>query len=187
MPYSSFCVDGVLDVNIAAVMLGAQSIMLGVNDLVVTGGMESMSNTPFLLARRRSQKHLGDLRAVDSLVWDGLWDPHKDVHMGEIGEICAEEMGISRADQVPFFSLLLPGSEFSHLLQVASSSVKEMTPTFRLHHLIHPSRPGRARDPKLYASCFSTGHRGFSEGDHTCNNYRQERERSCRERRRRVL
>lgn len=92
-------VNKVCSSGMKAVMLGAQSIMLGFNDVVVAGGMESMSNTPFLLPRRRPPKHLGDLTTLDSLVLDGLWDPHKDIHMGDIGDNCAEEMRISRADQ----------------------------------------------------------------------------------------
>ncbi|CAM6088106.1 unnamed protein product [Calypogeia fissa] len=92
-------INKVCSSGMKAVVLGAQSIMMGFNDVVVAGGMESMSNTPFLIPRRRSPKLLGDLTALDSLVLDGLWDPHKDIHMGEIAEICAEEMRISRADQ----------------------------------------------------------------------------------------
>ncbi|BBN11775.1 acetyl-CoA C-acetyltransferase [Marchantia polymorpha subsp. ruderalis] len=82
-----------------AVMLGAQSIAMGVNDLVVAGGMESMSNAPYLMSRARAPKHTGELKLQDSMMRDGLWDPIKNVSMGDIAESCAAEMNISREDQ----------------------------------------------------------------------------------------
>ncbi|KAH7429302.1 hypothetical protein KP509_09G040700 [Ceratopteris richardii] len=82
-----------------AVMLAAQAIMLGTREVIVAGGMESMSNAPFLLPRIRSAKYLGDYQLIDSLMKDGLRDPLKNVPMGVFAEMCAEEMGISRGDQ----------------------------------------------------------------------------------------
>ncbi|KAL2613107.1 hypothetical protein R1flu_024799 [Riccia fluitans] len=92
-------VNKVCSSGMKAVMLGAQSIALGVNNLVVAGGMESMSNAPYLLSRSLSPKHVGDLKLADSMMRDGLWDPIHDVSMGIIAESCAEEMRISRDDQ----------------------------------------------------------------------------------------
>lgn len=92
-------VNKVCSSGMKAVMLGAQAIMLGLREVVVAGGMESMSNAPFLLPRVRSAKHLGDYHLMDSLMWDGLKDPLKNVAMGIFAENCAEEMGISRGDQ----------------------------------------------------------------------------------------
>jgi acetyl-CoA C-acetyltransferase len=82
-----------------AIMLGAQSIMLGDNDIVVAGGMESMSNTPYYLDKTRWGNRLGDGKLIDGMVKDGLWDPYQDYHMGNAGELCAKECGYNREDQ----------------------------------------------------------------------------------------
>jgi acetyl-CoA C-acetyltransferase len=85
-----------------AIMLGAQSIMLGDNDIVVAGGMESMSNTPYYLPGSRSGYRLGHNQVVDGIVKDGLWDVYNDYHMGNAAELCASECNISREDQDTF-------------------------------------------------------------------------------------
>eukprot|EP00882_Tetradesmus_deserticola_P020996 GHRQ01022690.1.p1 GENE.GHRQ01022690.1~~GHRQ01022690.1.p1 ORF type:complete len:240 (+),score=91.19 GHRQ01022690.1:249-968(+) len=79
-----------------AVALGAQSISAGDNDVVVAGGMESMSNVPHYLASSRAGLRLGHGQLVDGLIKDGLWDPYSDVHMGDCAELCAERYQISR-------------------------------------------------------------------------------------------
>lgn len=85
-----------------SIMLGAQSIMLGDNDIVVAGGMESMSNVPYYLDKARNGYRLGHGQMIDGLVKDGLWDVYKDYHMGNAAELCATECNISRADQDAF-------------------------------------------------------------------------------------
>ncbi len=85
-----------------AIMLAAQSIMLGINDVVVAGGMESMSNIPFYLDKARNGYRLGHGQIIDGLVKDGLWDVYKDFHMGSAEEICAREYKFSREDQDNF-------------------------------------------------------------------------------------
>ena len=82
-----------------SVMLGAQSIMLGDNDIVLTGGMESMSNAPYYLDKARTGYKLGHGQVTDGLVKDGLWDVYNDYHMGNAGESCAKEFSISREEQ----------------------------------------------------------------------------------------
>jgi acetyl-CoA C-acetyltransferase len=82
-----------------AIMLGAESIMLGDNDCVVAGGMESMSNVPYYLDKARTGYKLGNGSITDGLVKDGLWDVYKDYHMGNAAELCASECNISREDQ----------------------------------------------------------------------------------------
>jgi acetyl-CoA C-acetyltransferase len=82
-----------------AVMLGAQSIMTGANDVVVAGGMESMSNIPYYLDKARSGYKLGHGQITDGLVKDGLWDVYKNYHMGSAAELCAREYKISREAQ----------------------------------------------------------------------------------------
>ncbi len=85
-----------------AIMFGAQSIMLGDNEIVVAGGMESMSNVPYYLDKARNGYRLGHGAITDGLVKDGLWDVYKDYHMGNAAELCAADMNISRADQDAF-------------------------------------------------------------------------------------
>ena len=82
-----------------AVMFGAQSILLGDNDIVIAGGMESMSNVPFYLDKARNGYRLGHGSVIDGLVKDGLWDVYNDYHMGSAAELCAVECKISREDQ----------------------------------------------------------------------------------------
>ncbi len=88
--------------GLKAVMLGAQQIMLGEADVVVAGGMESMSNAPYYLPKARSGYRMGDGKLVDGMIFDGLWDPYGDVHMGICGEKCAEEYKIGRQAQDDF-------------------------------------------------------------------------------------
>ncbi|KAI5670077.1 hypothetical protein M9H77_10441 [Catharanthus roseus] len=82
-----------------ATMLAAQSIQLGVNDIVVAGGMESMSNVPKYIADARKGSRLGHDTLVDGMMKDGLWDVYNDCGMGVCAEICAEQHGITREDQ----------------------------------------------------------------------------------------
>ena len=82
-----------------AIMLAAESIQLGMNDCVVAGGMESMSNVPYYLDKARTGYKLGHGTVTDGLVKDGLWDVYKDYHMGSAAELCATECKISREDQ----------------------------------------------------------------------------------------
>lgn len=85
-----------------AIMLAAQSIALGQNEIVVAGGMESMSNVPYYLDKARNGYRLGHGQITDGLVKDGLWDVYNDYHMGSAAELCASECNISREDQDNF-------------------------------------------------------------------------------------
>ncbi len=82
-----------------AIMLAAQSIMLGENEVVVAGGMENMSAVPYYLDKARNGYRLGHAQMIDGLVKDGLWDVYKDYHMGNAAELCAAECKISREAQ----------------------------------------------------------------------------------------
>ncbi|CAI0432108.1 unnamed protein product [Linum tenue] len=82
-----------------ATMLAAQSIQLGIHDVVVAGGMESMSNVPKYLAEARKGSRLGHDSLVDGMLKDGLWDVYNDVGMGNCAEICAEQHSITREQQ----------------------------------------------------------------------------------------
>ncbi len=82
-----------------AIMLAAQSIAAGENDIVVAGGMESMSNTPYYLDKARNGYRLGNGQIIDGLIKDGLWDVYNDYHMGSAAELCATDCHISREEQ----------------------------------------------------------------------------------------
>jgi acetyl-CoA C-acetyltransferase len=101
LPKSVPCttINKVCGSGLRTVMFGAQSIAAGVNDVVVAGGMENMSSVPYLLPKARTGYRMGHGSVVDSMVHDGLWDPYSDFHMGNAGEVCAKERGISRERQ----------------------------------------------------------------------------------------
>jgi acetyl-CoA C-acetyltransferase len=88
--------------GLQAVVLGARTIALGENELVVAGGMESMSNAPYYLLGARSGYRMGNGNLVDGMIHDGLWDPYNNVHMGTCGDACAREYGMSRESQDDF-------------------------------------------------------------------------------------
>jgi acetyl-CoA C-acetyltransferase len=85
-----------------AVMLAAQTIMLGHKDVIVAGGMESMSNAPYYLDKARFGSKLGHGQMIDALLKDALWDVYNDYHMGSAAENTAREMGITREMQDAF-------------------------------------------------------------------------------------
>lgn len=85
-----------------AVMIAAQTIMLGDNDVVVAGGMENMSLVPHYLPGMRTGTKLGNATLIDGLVNDGLWDVYNNYHMGNAAELCAKEMHFSREEQDRF-------------------------------------------------------------------------------------
>ena len=85
-----------------AIMIAADQIALGQNDIMVAGGMESMSNVPYYLKKERFGAKLGHSEALDGIITDGLWDVYNDFHMGSAGELCAKECNISREEQDEF-------------------------------------------------------------------------------------
>ena len=88
--------------GLKAVGLAAQAIQTGNSSLVTAGGMESMTNSPYLLPQARKGYRLGDAQIVDSMIRDGLWDVYNDYHMGITGENVAEKYGITREEQDQF-------------------------------------------------------------------------------------
>lgn len=92
-------VNKVCGSGMKAIMLGAQSILTGDSEIVVAGGMESMSNAPYILPNARTGFRMGHQQAVDSMIFDGLWDPYNNQHMGNCGELCAREMAFTREAQ----------------------------------------------------------------------------------------
>lgn len=104
IPNSKPCltINKVCGSGLKAVMLAAQAIMVGDADVVVAGGMESMSNAPYLLPKARTGYRLGNGELIDSMIKDGLWDVYNDYHMGMAAELCADECQIPREQQDEF-------------------------------------------------------------------------------------
>jgi acetyl-CoA C-acetyltransferase len=96
---SAMTINKVCGSGLKAVALAAQSIQTGNAEIVVAGGMESMTNAPYLLPQGRSGFRMGNATAVDSMVHDGLWDAFNDYHMGITAENVAEKYGITREEQ----------------------------------------------------------------------------------------
>jgi acetyl-CoA C-acetyltransferase len=96
---SALTINKVCGSGLKAVMLAAQSIALGDNEIIVAGGMESMSNAPYLLPKARDGYRMGDGEIVDSMIHDGLWCAFDCWHMGETGEVVAEKYAVTRQQQ----------------------------------------------------------------------------------------
>ena len=96
---SAMTINKVCGSGLKAVALGQQAIQTGNSEIVVAGGMESMTNAPYLLPNARKGYRLGDGKLVDSMVHDGLWDIYNDYHMGNTGENVAEKYKITREEQ----------------------------------------------------------------------------------------
>ena len=92
-------VNKVCGSGLKAVMLAAQAVQLGDAEIVVAGGMESMSNAPYLLPKAREGYRLGNGTLVDSMINDGLWCAFNDYHMGNTGEVVAERYKVTREEQ----------------------------------------------------------------------------------------
>ena len=96
---SAVTVNKVCGSGLKAIMMAAQGVQLGDTEVVVAGGMESMSNAPYLLTKAREGYRLGNGTLVDTVINDGLWCAFDDQHMGCTGEVVAERFQVSRAEQ----------------------------------------------------------------------------------------
>ena len=85
-----------------AIVFGMKTLLLDDADIVVCGGIESMSNIPYYLPAARGGMRMGDNKVVDGMIFDGLWDPYGNQHMGMFGEKCAKEFGYTREAQDEF-------------------------------------------------------------------------------------
>src|SRR5687767_10227 len=99
---SAVTVNKVCGSGLKAVMIAAQGVQLGDAEIVVAGGMESMSNAPYLIPKAREGYRLGNGELVDSMINDGLWCAFENYHMGCTGEVVADEYKISRSEQDEF-------------------------------------------------------------------------------------
>ncbi|MGB7437172.1 MAG: acetyl-CoA C-acetyltransferase [Candidatus Acidiferrum sp.] len=99
---AAMTINKVCGSGLKAVALAAQAVQLGESEVEVAGGMESMSNCPYLLPNARTGYRIGDQKVVDSMICDGLWDAYENFHMGMTGELVAEKYGITREEQDKF-------------------------------------------------------------------------------------
>lgn len=99
---AAMTINKVCGSGLKAVGLAAQAVILGDSEIVVAGGMESMSNAPYLVKGARTGLRLGNSEILDSMVTDGLWDVYENFHMGQTAELVAEKYGISRQEQDQF-------------------------------------------------------------------------------------
>jgi len=95
-------VNKVCGSGLQAVMFARREILVGDAEAIVAGGMESMTNAPYLLPKARSGYRMGNGEILDSMIHDGLWDPYDNVHMGTCGDLVAEKYGFTRAAQDAF-------------------------------------------------------------------------------------
>ncbi len=99
---AAMTINKVCGSGLKAVALAAQAVMLGESEIVVAGGMESMTNAPYLMKGARTGFRLGNSELLDSMIVDGLWDAYENFHMGMTAELVAEKYGISRQEQDEF-------------------------------------------------------------------------------------
>jgi acetyl-CoA C-acetyltransferase len=99
---SAVTVNKVCGSGLQAVMYARREIMVGEADVVVAGGMESMTNAPYIIPKARAGLRLGNAEIVDSMVTDGLWDPYGNMHMGVCGDLVADRCSFTREDQDEF-------------------------------------------------------------------------------------
>jgi acetyl-CoA C-acetyltransferase len=102
---AALTINKVCGSGLKAVMLAAQGVSLGDIEIAVAGGMESMSNAPYLLPRVREGLRMGDANLVDAMIHDGLWCAFEHCHMGVSGEYVADQYGVSRDDQDAYAAL----------------------------------------------------------------------------------
>jgi acetyl-CoA C-acetyltransferase len=96
---SALTVNKVCGSGLKAIQLAAAGVLMGDHEVILAGGMESMSNAPYLLPKLRSGARMGHTQALDSMIQDGLWCAHTDQHMGNTGELVAEKYAVGREAQ----------------------------------------------------------------------------------------
>src|SRR5437870_9789488 len=99
---AAMTINKVCGSGLKAVALADQAVRLEESQIVVAGGMESMSNCPYLLPQARTGYRIGNGEIIDSMIADGLWDKYENFHMGNTGELVAEKYSISRQEQDQF-------------------------------------------------------------------------------------
>jgi acetyl-CoA C-acetyltransferase len=140
LPFETQCftINKVCGSGLKAVMLAAQAVQLGDADIVIAGGMESMTNAPYYLEKARSGYRMGNGELIDHMLHDGLWDIVNDFHMGISNDLCSEKYHVSREDQDRYAAL-----SYSRSLE----SIKEGR--FK-EEIVPVTVPQRKGDPKIF-------------------------------------
>jgi len=140
LPFETQCftINKVCGSGLKAVMLAGQAVQLGDADIVIAGGMESMTNAPYYLEKARSGYRMGDGELIDHMVHDGLWDIVNDFHMGISNDLCSEKYSVSREDQDRYAALSYTRS----LESIREGRFKE--------EIVPVSVPQRKGEPKIF-------------------------------------
>jgi len=140
LPFETQCftINKVCGSGLKAVMLAGQAVQLGDADIVIAGGMESMTNAPYYLEKARSGYRMGDGELIDHMVHDGLWDIVNDFHMGISNDLCSEKYSVSREDQDRYAALSYTRS----LESIKEGKFKE--------EIVPVSVPQRKGEPKIF-------------------------------------
>ena len=123
---SCMTINKVCGSGMKSVMLADQVIQSEDSDIVIAGGMESMSNVPHYLLNSRKGTKLGNIKQVDGMVHDGLWDVYDQVHMGNHGESCADKYIITRKDQDDYAELSYKRSQEAHEREFFNDEIIDM-------------------------------------------------------------
>jgi acetyl-CoA C-acetyltransferase len=137
---AALTINKVCGSGLKAVMLAAQGIATGDTEIVVAGGMESMSNCPYLMTGAREGLRLGHGELRDAMIWDGLWDAYSDHHMGCTGEIVAEKYGVTREEQDRY-------AFESHQKAIAAQKAGKFT-----DEILPVAIPQKKGDPLMFAA-----------------------------------
>jgi len=154
LPYSvrTVTVHKVCGSGLQAIMQAAHALRAGAGTFYVAGGMENMSQAPYLLPKAREGYRMGHQQVVDSLISDGLWDPYENLHMGNCAEQCAARYGFTREQQDAF---AIESFQRANAAQKAGSLLEEITPLeiadFKgnVTRLEHDEGPQRVRYDKI--------------------------------------
>lgn len=157
--------------GLKAVQVARNAILAGDHEVVVAGGMESMSQAPYLLPKAREGLRMGNAPLVDSMIHDGLWDAYGDQHMGSCAELCARERGISREQQDAYaaesFRRARAAQEEGHFAReiVPVEIAQRKGPALRVDRDEGPAKGDLARLPSLRPAFVSDGSGTITAGN----------------------
>ncbi|HMV26102.1 MAG TPA: acetyl-CoA C-acetyltransferase [bacterium] len=153
LPESVTCmtINKVCGSGLKAVMLATQAIQCGDADVVVAGGMESMSNIPYILEKARTGYRMGHGQLVDAMIKDGLWDVYNNFHMGSAAELCAKECNIPRDAQDAFAKTSYERAQKSIKEGVFKDEIVGVTVTSKKGDVViaDDEEPGKANFEKM--------------------------------------
>ena len=132
-----------------SIMLADQSISLNKSNFVIAGGMESMSNAPHYLVNSRKGTKLGNIKQIDGMVHDGLWDVYNQVHMGSHGEKCALKYNISRQDQDNYAEMSYKRAQKAHNNKVFENEICDLVDASEKLVDMHDEEPFRVDFNKM--------------------------------------